>query len=75
MITPIGDIVLDRQIKTHDGWVTGVDFLRNAINEKAVTATALIKQDINDQHVKHQRPSQDLLPKISVTSHWYIQNM
>ena len=25
--TPSGDIVLDHQIKTRDGWVAGVDFL------------------------------------------------
>ena len=43
VITPIGNVVLDRQIKTGDGWVAGVDFFRNAIKEKAVTATALIK--------------------------------
>ena len=58
MITPIGDIVLDRQVKTRDSWVAGVNFLRNAINEKVVTATALIKQDINDLHAELGHPSE-----------------
>ena len=52
MITSIGNIVLDSQIKTHDGWVAGVNFIRNATNEKAVSATALGKQDINDLHIE-----------------------
>ena len=43
VITPIGNIILDCQIKTHDSWVAGVDFIRNAIDKNAVTATALIK--------------------------------
>ena len=43
MTTLISNIVLDRRIKTRDGWVTGVDFLRNVIDKKAVSATALIK--------------------------------
>ena len=58
VITPIGNIVLDRRIKTLDGWVAGVNFSRNAINEKAVTATTLIKQDINDLHVELGHPSE-----------------
>ena len=52
VITLIGNIVLDHRIKTHDSWVAGVNFLRNTINEKAVTAMAIIKQDINDLHVE-----------------------
>ena len=56
--TPNGNIVLDRRIKTHDGWVAGVDFLRNVTDEKAVSATALIKRDINDLHVALGHPSE-----------------
>ena len=39
--TPSGDIVLDCQIKTLNGWVARVDFLQTSINEWAVSATAL----------------------------------
>ena len=52
VITPIGDIVLDRRIKTCDGWVAGVNFFRISINKKAVTAAALIKQNIKNLHVE-----------------------
>ena len=55
--TPSGNIVLDHQIKTHDGWVAGVDFLWNSINERAVSATALIKQKVSDLHVELGHPS------------------
>ena len=34
--TPSGNIILDCQIKTCDGWVTRVDFFWNSINKKAV---------------------------------------
>ena len=43
VITPNGDIILDHQIKTCDRWIAGVDFIRNAVNKKVVTATAPIK--------------------------------
>ena len=43
VITQIGNIVVNHQIKTRDCWVTGVDFFRNKIKEKAVSATAIIK--------------------------------
>ena len=43
MTTPIGNIILDHCIKTHDGWVAGVYFIRNSANKNAVSATALIK--------------------------------
>ena len=56
-----GDIVLDCQIKTHDGWVAGVDFLQNSINKRAVSATALIKQNINDLHVELSHPSEAIM--------------
>ena len=61
VITPIGNIILDCQIKTHDGWVAGVNFSRNAINKKAGTATALIKRDINDLHVELGHSSEAIM--------------
>ena len=54
--TPIGNIVLDCRIKIHDGWVAGVNFLRNVIDKKAVSATAHIKRDINNLHVELGHP-------------------
>ena len=54
--TPNSNIFLDRQIKTHDSWVAGVDFLRNVNDKKAVSATALIKRDINDLHAELSHP-------------------
>ena len=36
-----GNVILDCQIKTHDGWDVGVDFLCDAHDERAVSATAL----------------------------------
>ena len=56
--TSIGNIFLDCRIKTHDGWVAGVYFLRNIVNKKAVSATALFKWDINDLHVELRHPSE-----------------
>ena len=54
--TPNGNIVLDCRIKTHDGCVAGVDFIQNPINERAVSATAHIKQNIKDLHVELGHP-------------------
>ena len=43
--------------QTNDGWVV-VNFLWNAINKKAVTATALIKWDISNLHLELGHPSE-----------------
>ena len=56
--TPTGDIILDPQIKTHDGWVTGVDFLCKAKNERAVSATTLPKRNVNNIHIELGHPSE-----------------
>ena len=58
MNTPIGNIILDHRIKTCESWIAGVDFIRNIANKKAVSATALIKQDINNLHVELGHPSE-----------------
>ena len=47
-----GDIILDCQIKTCDGWVARVEFLHERREERAQSATALCKKDINDLHVE-----------------------
>ena len=59
--TPNGDIVLDRQIKTHGSWVAGVDFLRASVDNRAVSATALPKQNINNLHVELGHPLEAIM--------------
>ena len=59
--TPSGDIILDCQIKTHDDWVAGVNFLWDSINKRAISATALIKQNINNLHVDVGHPSEAIM--------------
>ena len=55
-----GDIILDCQIKSHDGRVTRDDFLCKANNEKTVSATTLLKKNVNDQHVELVHPSKTI---------------
>ena len=47
-----GNIVLDCQMKTHDSWVTQVEFLQGTSQERAQSATALYKKNINDLHAE-----------------------
>ena len=56
--TPKGNIIFDHQINTHDRWVTGVDFFCEADNERAVSATALPKKNVNNLHVELGHPSE-----------------
>ena len=58
--TPTGDIILDCQIKTHNGWVAGVDFLCKTNAERVVSATALTKRNIIDRHVELSHPSETI---------------
>ena len=58
--TSTGDIVLDCQIKTCNGWVAEVDFLDKANNERAVSATTLPKKNINNIHVDLGYPSENI---------------
>ena len=55
--TPSGDIILDRWIKTCNGWVAGADFLQASINKRAVSATALTKQNANNLNIEVGHPS------------------
>ena len=57
-----GNIVLDKQIKAHDGWVARVKFLCDANQEKAQSATALHKKNVNGLHVELCHPSKATLP-------------
>ena len=56
--TATGNIILDCQIKIHDCWVTGAHFLWDSTNERAVSATALPKKNINDLHIELGHPSE-----------------
>ena len=53
-------IILDRWIKSPNGWVAGVDFLQDSNNERAVSATVLPKKNINDLHVELGHPSETI---------------
>ena len=50
--TLTGNIILDCQSKTHNGWVAGVDFLCKANNERAIFNITLPKKNINDFHIE-----------------------
>ena len=45
-----GNIILDFQIKTHDGWVARVKFLQETCRVKAQLANAFTTKDINNLH-------------------------
>ena len=54
------NIILDCQIKTRNGWVARVKFLCKANNEITVSATALLKKNVNDLHVELGHPSKTI---------------
>ena len=58
--TPTGDIILNRQIKTHDGWITGDNFLHEANNERAASVSTLPKRNINNLHIELGHPSETI---------------
>ena len=58
--TSDGKIILDCQIKTHEGWVVGVEFLQEISQERAQSATALHKKNTNDLHVELGHPSKTI---------------
>ena len=54
-----GDIVLDCQIKTHDGWVAGAKFPCKIAPERAQVAqfiTKTLQKDINVPHKELGHP-------------------
>ena len=56
----VNNIILDYQIKTCNGWVTGVKFLCKSNDERAVSATALPKKNVNNLHVELSHPFQTI---------------
>ena len=61
------DIILDCQIKNRDGWVTGVDFSHKVNDERAVSATALTKRNVNGLHVELSHPSETIMQATTKT--------
>ena len=54
------NIILDHRIKTHDGWVARVKFLWETSDERAQSATAPCKKNINNLHVEFGFPSESI---------------
>ena len=48
------------QIKTHDGWVAGVEFLRETGDKRVQSATAPCNKNISNLHVKLNHPSKTI---------------
>ena len=63
--TPTGNIILDCFIKTCNGRVAGVNFLHEANDERAVSATALPKKNINILHIELGHPSETITQAIT----------
>ena len=54
--SPHCNIVLDCQIKTHDSWVAGVEFLQETNQERVQSATALFMKNVNDLNAELGHP-------------------
>ena len=63
--TPNGNIIFDCWIKTCNGWVAGVDFLWASIDNRALSATALPKQNVNNLHIELGHPSEAITISIA----------
>ena len=59
--TSNGDIILDCQTKTHNSWVAKVEFLHEAKDDRAVSATALPKKNVNDLCIELGHPSETII--------------
>ena len=55
-----GNILLDCQIKTHDGWAARVIFLWEISQERAQSATTLNKKNIYGLHIESGHPSKSI---------------
>ena len=58
--TTCGNTILDHHIKTHDGWVTRVEFLHEFNNERKQSATAPPKKNINYLHIELKHTSKTI---------------
>ena len=52
------DIILDHQIKTPNSWVTELNSLWASNDQRAVSATALPKKNINNHYTELGHPSE-----------------
>ena len=55
-----GDIILDCQIKTHDGWVARIEFIQETQDKRAQSVMAPCNKNINDLHVELRHPSKTI---------------
>ena len=55
-----GDIILDHQINTCNGWVAGVKFLYKTVNERAQSATSPYKKNTYDHNFELGHPSKSI---------------
>ena len=59
------NIILDHQIKTHNGWVAKDNFLHETNNKRAASATATPQKNINDLHIEAEHPSKTITHAIA----------
>ena len=57
---PQGNIVLNLQVKAHNSWVAGVEFLQEASKEMTEFTTALKKKNMNDLHIEFGIPLEEI---------------
>ena len=50
-------VILDCQIKTHDGWVAGVKFLSETGEKRAQSTTSFCKKTIDELNIKLSHPT------------------
>ena len=55
-----GNIILDCQIKNHDGWVARLEFVWKINDERAQSAMAPHKKNMNNLHVELSHPSESI---------------
>ena len=71
-----GNIILDYQGKTHDGWVARVEFLQETGHIKGQLAKLLIRNDINDLHIELSHPSEVITHASNGSSPYkYVQTL
>ena len=58
--TPTGNIIIDCGINFHDSFVTVVNFLHEAKNERAASATALTKRNTIDIYIELGHPPETI---------------
>ena len=70
-----GTIILDCQIKTHDGWVARVKFLHETVEERVQAVTTPHNKNILDLHVKLSHPSKFITHATTKAAPAHLNNM